>query len=325
MGRSPLPEPEPHWMPPLTTEAEIKKGILTHLFKESPPPTPMALQKICNRLTGAREIHQTLKHIQLAGSTVSYRSVDIRNPESVTQSIDEIRQTVGPITAIIHGAGVLKDKLITEKTEAQFIDVFETKIDGMINLLFSTSEDPLKCVVFFSSVAARYGNSGQVDYAMANEVLNKTAQYYSKRYSNEKGSPNTGQIKPLDIKTDGRTQTTDCAPLKCDNSQNNSQNPCRFISINWGPWEGGMVTPQLKRAFLERGIDLIPLDEGAKAFVLEITQGVENGGKTEKKLKKGVVPEGLIYPVEVVMGAPLFPNNSSTEPAETFPEKNFIG
>ena len=318
MGRSPMPEPEPHWMVHLTTEAEIKKGILTHLFKDTPPPTPMELQKYCNRLTGAREIHQTLERIQLAGATVSYRSVDIRDPEAVAQSIDEIRQTVGPITAIIHGAGVLKDKLIAEKTEAQFTDVFETKVDGMVNILSSTWEDPLKCVVFFSSVAARYGNSGQVDYAMANEVLNKTAQYYS--YNGHVRQPETTKHQ--------RTRTADrelfhIKPSSKENDlpKNDAQNPCRFISINWGPWEGGMVTPQLKRAFLERGIDLIPLDAGAKAFVSEICQGGESTGKTEKERKKSVVSGNRVHPVEVVMGASLLANNAADEPTETFLEE----
>ena len=43
-------------------------------------------------------------------------------------------------------------------------------------LLAATSDDPLKVLCNFSSVAARCGNQGQVAYAMANEALNKLAQ-----------------------------------------------------------------------------------------------------------------------------------------------------
>jgi hypothetical protein len=42
-------------------------------------------------------------------------------------------------------------------------------------------------------------------------------------------------------------------------------------SIGWGPWEGGMVTPALKARFDQMGVALIPLAEGARRFVDEIT------------------------------------------------------
>ncbi|GII86769.1 hypothetical protein Ssi03_47590 [Sphaerisporangium siamense] len=40
----------------------------------------------------------------------------------------------------------------------------------------------------------------------------------------------------------------------------------RVTSINWGAWDGGMVTPELARLFAERGVDLIPLETGAWMF-----------------------------------------------------------
>lgn len=302
MGRSPMPEDLPHWMAPLTTEAEIKKGVLTHLFKDAPPPKPMELQALCNKLTAAHEIHQTLEQIQNSGAKVAYRSVDIRNFETVKASIEDIRKTYGPITAIVHGAGVLKDKLIGEKSEAQFMDVFETKVDGMRHLLQSTATDPLKWVLFFSSVAARSGNQGQVDYAMANEVLNKTAQYLSK-------------INPL-RNEDEITYTFSPSPFDVSKPKESTLphdgNRCRYIAINWGPWEGGMVTPQLKRAFLERGIDLISLKDGANAFVSEIVEALDSPDKKEHDANG----KKRSYPVEIVIGASLFQEEPSNKPVK---------
>ncbi|MEA4908004.1 MAG: polyketide synthase dehydratase domain-containing protein, partial [Anaerolineaceae bacterium] len=37
---------------------------------------------------------------------------------------------------------------------------------------------------------------------------------------------------------------------------------CRVIAFDWGPWEVGMVTPELKRMFTERDIQLIPVKSG---------------------------------------------------------------
>ncbi|MEO0753838.1 MAG: polyketide synthase, partial [Pseudomonadota bacterium] len=37
-------------------------------------------------------------------------------------------------------------------------------------------------------------------------------------------------------------------------------------SFNWGPWEGGMVSPALKAAFRARGIKTLDTKMGANLF-----------------------------------------------------------
>ncbi|MFF5343916.1 SDR family NAD(P)-dependent oxidoreductase [Streptomyces althioticus] len=41
----------------------------------------------------------------------------------------------------------------------------------------------------------------------------------------------------------------------------------RVTSVNWGAWAGGMVTPALEKMFAERGVTLIPVEEGVRYFV----------------------------------------------------------
>jgi len=74
---------------------------------------------------------------------------------------------------LIHAAGVLADKRVAEKTDGQFERVFAAKVVGLQRLLELTAADPLTLLAVFSSVSARCGNTGQADYAMANEVLAK--------------------------------------------------------------------------------------------------------------------------------------------------------
>ena len=108
--------------------------------------------------------------------------------------------------------------------------VFDVKIEGMKTLLECTQSDPLKYLVYFSSVAARFGNRGQCDYAAANEVLNKMAIYEKKK-------------------------------------RDQSSTPLQVVrSIGWGPWDGGMVTPSLRKHFQSMGVSLISLSDGAKTF-----------------------------------------------------------
>ena len=46
---------------------------------------------------------------------------------------------------------------------------------------------------------------------------------------------------------------------------------CRVVALNWGPWDGGMVTPALKTVFASEGIGLIGPEAGAQLLVNEIT------------------------------------------------------
>ena len=46
-----------------------------------------------------------------------------------------------------------------------------------------------------------------------------------------------------------------------------SQPDCQILSLDWGPWDGGMVTPQLKRILTRRNIPLISLQSGTGALV----------------------------------------------------------
>ena len=178
----------------------------------------------------AREIRATLDALTAAGSFARYIEVDVQDGAAVSTALDSVRREWGAITAIVHGAGVLADKRIADKTDEQFDRVFDTKVNGLLALLDATANDPLNIICLFSSVAARTGNPGQCDYAMANEVLNLVACAERAR----------------------RGET------------------CTVRSIGWGPWDGGMVTPGLKTHFKQMGVNVIPLALGVKMFVDEL-------------------------------------------------------
>lgn len=44
----------------------------------------------------------------------------------------------------------------------------------------------------------------------------------------------------------------------------------RVVSLNWGPWNGGMVNEGLKKMFQQSGVRLIEMEAGAAAFLAEI-------------------------------------------------------
>ena len=124
--------------------------------------------------------------------------------------------------------------VIADKTPEAFDRVFETKVRGLKALLSATREDPLRLICVFSSIAARQGNAGQCDYAMANEVLNKVMAKEAAR----RAVPGLAR--------------------------------CVVKALDWGPWDGGMVSPALRERFEQEGVPAIPQDVGARLFVDEL-------------------------------------------------------
>jgi len=60
---------------------------------------------------------------------------------------------------------------------------------------------------------------------------------------------------------------------------------CRVVALDWGPWEGGMVTPALQTEFEREGVPLIALADGAAAMTDEALSAP--GGPTEVVLGAG--------------------------------------
>jgi acyl carrier protein len=174
LGRTTLEE-EPAELRTIADDAGLKKALLAAALANGKRLTPRELGAAADRILAGREIRATLAALHAAGSEAIYLSCDVTDPAATAVALGEIRARLGPITGIVHGAGVLADKRLAEKTSDDFQRVFGAKIGGLRALLAATADDPLKVICLFSSVAARTGNAGQADYAMANEVLNRMA------------------------------------------------------------------------------------------------------------------------------------------------------
>jgi acyl transferase domain-containing protein/acyl carrier protein len=251
LGRAAL-EDEPASCAGVIDEAGLKRVLLDEALSRGETLSPVVLNERVRRTLANREIRSTLRRLQAAGAEVRYIAADIRDGRAVRAALDRVRAEWGPIEGLVHGAGVIADKRIAEKKDEQFDLVFSTKVDGLRALLEGTTDDPLRSIALFSSVAGRTGNLGQCDYAMGNETLNKVA---SLEYARRQGA-------------------------------------CRVKSINWGPWESGMVSPQLKARFTELGVPLIPLETGARMFVEEFLGASPDEANDEVEIVVGGRPTG---------------------------------
>ncbi|WP_233518187.1 type I polyketide synthase [Streptomyces corynorhini] len=174
LGRT-EPAPEPGGLSSATDEPALVGLLAERSAAETADSSPAQLAARAREILAAREVRATLAALAEAGSPVRYVQVDARDGDALAAALRDVREAWGPVTGIVHGAGVLADKRIAEKSDAQVEQVMSTKVDGLRALLAATADDPLDVICLFSSVAAVYGNAGQSDYAMANEVLGQVA------------------------------------------------------------------------------------------------------------------------------------------------------
>jgi len=168
VGSSPVPAAESPDTASLQTAAEIKAALL----KQHPGEKPASIEAAYKRLLKDREIRANLAAIRSAGSVVEYRSVDVRDSQAFGALLDELKAG-GGIAGVIHGAGVIEDKLLRDKTPESFDRVFGTKVESALTLVRHLDPAKLKFFALYASITSRYGNRGQSDYAAANEVLSK--------------------------------------------------------------------------------------------------------------------------------------------------------
>lgn len=217
----------------VTDTKQLKTALLAGLEKSGEKVTPAKVEAAYARLMRERETRTNLAAMRDAGATVEYHAVDVASETEFGAVIDRIYQQHGRIDGVIHGAGVIEDKLIRDKTLESFRRVCDPKIRGAFTLMAKLRPESLKFLAFFSSVSGRYGNRGQSDYAAANEVLDKLALY-------------------LNAKWKARVTAMIWGPWEST---------------------GGMVSAELAKQFAKAGIHIISRREGKKAVIDEIVLG----------------------------------------------------
>lgn len=229
LGRSSIDFDIPDFAKSENDEGTLKRLIMDDMKAKGEKPSLPKVKSTFKNIIAKKEIEHTLSAIRNHGGEVIYLKGDVTNLGSFRQSLDQATATLGQVTGIMHGAGRLADKYIQDKTENDFENVLSVKLDGLLSLLGAVNLNHLNHLILFSSVAGFYGNVGQTDYAIANEILSKAAHLFKTNHP--------------------KTQVS---------------------AINWGAWDSGMVSGELKAQFEAAGISLVNSEGGAAMLVNEL-------------------------------------------------------
>ncbi len=127
------------------------------------------------------EIDGTMRAFAAAGVKAVYHPCDVSDRSALAGVLEEIRLTDGPISGILHGAGLERSCRFDKKQRDTVLATIDIKVGGAANLMALTAHDPIRHFVGFGSISGRLGGFGQTDYSLANEMLAKLVGAYRRR------------------------------------------------------------------------------------------------------------------------------------------------
>jgi len=172
-GRTPVESVGADFVVP--ERAALREEVLRELREKGGGVTPAEAEREVDRRLQRAQTAANIELLRASGANVIYQTVDARDPDSVHRFLRGVVEEFGNIDALLHAAGVVRDKLLEQKSLETFDEVFQTKVNALAAIERALPWHDVKLVALFGSVAGRFGNRGQTDYAAANEVLNRAA------------------------------------------------------------------------------------------------------------------------------------------------------
>ena len=174
LGRSTLIESTSAWVDWTDEQLAAEKNALRERLVEASATgkvTMVEWNTAWQRFTRSRDVYLTLAAIESTGNHANYHSIDVMDGEALGALGDSLGR---PITGVVHGAGLEDSKLVDDKDYDVFDRVVRVKVDGwraLLGAVQASGREHPEFACCFTSVAGRFGNGGQTDYAAANSVL----------------------------------------------------------------------------------------------------------------------------------------------------------
>lgn len=106
------------------------------------------------------ELAANLERMAAAGVTYHYVAADITSEAAARAAVRRIRDRLGPVTAVLHGAGRNVPQPLATLDEATFRRTLAPKIAGLEAVLAAVDPDSLRLLVTFGSIIGRAGLRG---------------------------------------------------------------------------------------------------------------------------------------------------------------------
>ncbi|MEV6960322.1 SDR family NAD(P)-dependent oxidoreductase [Streptomyces sp. NPDC051207] len=136
---------------------------------------------LLGRSPGSAHTDRAVADLGALGARAAYFRADVTDPDALSAAVREVRARFGPLTGVVHAAGVLDDSLVVNKSRPGVERVLAPKLSGVAALDAVTSDDRLDYLLLYSSLAAAAGSAGGADYSAANRALDAYAAWREER------------------------------------------------------------------------------------------------------------------------------------------------
>ena len=120
---------------------------------------------------------KALLHIEQKGTQVQVVTLDITDKNSLLHAKQKIEQQFGPLSGVVHAAGIVESGMIQQKEIASLEEVFQAKVYGTQNVCDVFLQEKLDFLFLCSSMNSIIGGLGQIDNTAANAFVDAYAEY----------------------------------------------------------------------------------------------------------------------------------------------------
>ncbi|AZS14154.1 SDR family NAD(P)-dependent oxidoreductase [Paenibacillus lutimineralis] len=122
-----------------------------------------------------------LERLESLPGQVIYLDADLSDLKAGDTIVKQAKKIFGVINGVIHCAGVLGVKTLSEAVPGELPEVLLPKIHGAVGLDEATRNEKLDFFILFSSISAIIGDFGRGSYAAANSFMDQFAEWRAER------------------------------------------------------------------------------------------------------------------------------------------------
>jgi 3-oxoacyl-[acyl-carrier protein] reductase len=131
--------------------------------------------KVAANARNADKLAATIEAIKAAGGEAQAWSCDVKNGESVQQTVEAVVEKLGRLDILVNNAGVTRDTLLPRMGDEDWDDVLDTNLRGAFLFTRAASRPMMQQrhgrIINITSVSGIMGNPGQANYSASKAGL----------------------------------------------------------------------------------------------------------------------------------------------------------
>ncbi|MQS10765.1 SDR family NAD(P)-dependent oxidoreductase [Streptomyces kaniharaensis] len=128
------------------------------------------------------ELAANLARMTAAGLRLRYERADVTSAAQTAEAVERLEHALGPVTAVLHGAGRNEPAAVTSLTPDDFRRTLAPKTDGLAAVLDAVAPERLKLLITFGSIIGRAGLRGEAHYATANDWMTELTLRFAEKH-----------------------------------------------------------------------------------------------------------------------------------------------